>query len=72
MNRETFTHICLESEAGRDSYVTHPSSNEEGVVTNCSINNDHLVVRTNDGHSRCWDYHHCEELRPSLKSGPMG
>jgi len=72
MNRDTFLHLCQESEAGRDAFVVHPSSNEEGVVTNCSISSEHIVVRTNDGHTRCWDYHRCFEMRPEIKSGPMG
>ena len=72
MDRDTFVHVCLECEAGRDTFVLHPSSNEQGIVTNCSLSNDHMVVRTSEGHSRCWDYHNCEELRSSVKSGPMG
>lgn len=71
MNRDTFLHICLETEAGRDAFVTHPSSREEGLVTTCSLSGERMVVRTAEGHSRCWDYHHCEELRPATKSGPM-
>jgi len=71
MNRESFLHLCMEAEAGRDAFVVHPSSHEEGLVTTCTLANDHMVVRTAEGHSRCWDYHNCIELRPAVKSGPM-
>ncbi len=70
MNRYRYEHLCLEAEAGRDAYVTHPQTNEEGIVENCITKSDHLVVRTSDGRKRCWDYRECEDLdRP--KSGPM-
>jgi len=72
MERDTFIHLCMESEAGRDAFVVHPSSREEGLVTGCSMTSDHLVVRTAEGRSRCWDYRACDELRPPLKAGPMG
>lgn len=72
MNRDTFMHLCLEAEGGRDAFVVHPSSNEEGIVTTCSLTSDHLAVRTAEGRSRCWHYHSCEELRPPVKAGPMG
>jgi len=72
MNRESFLHLCMEAEAGRDAFVMHPSSKEEGLVTACSLSNDRMVVRTAEGHTRCWDYHHCRELHPAVKSSPMG
>lgn len=70
MNRNRFEHLCLEAEAGRDAYVTHPETNEEGIVDSCIMKSDHFVVRTNDGQKKCWDFHNCADLdRPKI--GPM-
>lgn len=70
MKRDRFQHLCLEAEAGNDAYVSHPASNEEGMVESCIMKTDHLVVRTNDGAKRCWDFRECEDLdRPKI--GPM-
>ncbi len=70
MDKSRYQHLCLEAEAGRDAYVTHPATNEEGLVESCIMKSDHLVVRTNNGMKKCWDFHDCEDLnRPKI--GPM-
>ncbi|OHB33194.1 MAG: hypothetical protein A2X84_02230 [Desulfuromonadaceae bacterium GWC2_58_13] len=70
MIKDRFLHHCLQAEAGRDAFVAHPSSNEEGRVIECNLNSGHLVVQTPENEKRCWDYHECEDLdRP--KVGPM-
>lgn len=70
MNQKIFEHICSEANAGRDAFVRHPESNEEGVVTNCILQSGHVVVKTSSGQSRCWDIGECEELI-DLKSRTM-
>lgn len=70
MRKERYEHLCSEAEAGRDAFVRHSQSSEEGLVTSCILQSNHVVVRTNDGQTRCWDYHECEDLRHA-KSGPM-
>ncbi|BCA78253.1 hypothetical protein [Desulfuromonas sp. AOP6] len=70
MKKEEFLHHCLEAEAGRDTFVTHPPSKEEGRVVECNVEKGHLIVQTADDHRRCWDYRECEDLSHS-KSGPM-
>jgi len=70
MNRNTYNHLCSEAQSGRDTFVRHPDSHEEGMVTSCISQSQHLVVKTSQGETRCWDYNECEELI-DLKSRPM-
>jgi len=70
MQRDRYQFLCSEADAGRDAFVRNPNGMEEGMVTSCIMQSDHLVVKTTAGQTRCWDYHECEDLqRP--KSGPM-
>jgi len=70
MQKDRFEHLCLEAEAGRDAFVRHPFSNEEGMITRCIMKSGHMVVETRDQQTRCWDFNECEDL-PHPKSGPM-
>jgi hypothetical protein len=70
MQHNRFEYLCSEAKAGRDAFVCHPDSNEEGMVTNCILNSDHMVVQTPQRQTRCWDYHECNELSHP-KSSPM-
>lgn len=70
MDRNRFEHLCLEAEAGRDAFVRHPQSQEEGMISSCSLNTGQMVVHTREQETRCWDYQECEDLRHP-KSGPM-
>ncbi len=70
MKRDRFEHHCQEVESGRDAFVAHPNSGEEGLVIECSLNAGHLVVQTSDNQKRCWDFNECEDLNHP-KSGPM-
>lgn len=70
MNKERFTYVCLEAEAGRDAFVRHPDSGEEGRVTSCIEKTGHVVVTRPDNETRCWDYRECNELKHT-KIGPM-
>ncbi len=70
MNKESYFHVCLESEAGRDAFVSHPSTNEEGIVTRCIPQSDHIVVQTPDSQKRCWDYRECETMQRSPQEWP--
>ena len=70
MQRSRFEHLCAEAEAGNDAFVRHPGSNEEGMVTSCILKTDHMVVKTVQGQTRCWDFRSCEDL-PQPKLGPM-
>ena len=62
MEKETYRFLCQEMEAGRDAFVLHPKSQEEGRVVDCVLNTDHMIVSTPDGSKRCWDFHECEEM----------
>ncbi|NJC88072.1 MAG: hypothetical protein FIB02_05990 [Desulfuromonas sp.] len=58
MERKRFDFVCMESEEGRDAVVIH--GKEHGLVDHCA--GEHLLVKTPEGASRCWDYRECEEL----------
>ena len=62
MEKNRYEYFCSEAEAGRDTFVRHPDTNEEGIVTNCVMKTEHMVVITPQGYSRCWAFHECEEL----------
>ena len=68
MNKERFTFVCSEAEAGRDAFVANPASEEEGYVRSCSL--EHLLVKTSEGKDRCWDFRSCEELSRSKEEWP--
>lgn len=68
MKKDRFDFVCAESESGRDAFVTHPLSGEDGRVTNCAA--DHLLVETVPGEKRCWDFHECEEISRSKDDWP--
>jgi len=70
MKKEEFLHHCQEAKAGRDTFVAHPPSKEEGSAMECNIKKSHLIVQTADNHRHCWDYREREDLSHS-KSGPM-
>lgn len=70
MKKDRFDFLCMEAEAGRDAFVRHPGTNEEGMVTRCVLNTGHLVVKTREQQTRCWDFNECEDLRHP-KAGPM-
>lgn len=68
MKKERFQFVCNESNEGRDAFVVHEANREEGRVMSCSTN--HVVVRTSEGKSRCWDFHDCAELSRSAEEWP--
>jgi len=70
MQRERYKYLCAEVASGNDAFVRHPDTNEEGMITSCTPQSDHLIVRTSQGDKRCWDYRTCEELERS-KLGPI-
>ena len=70
MDRNTYKHLCSEARSGRDTFVRHPESNEEGLVTSCILQSEHMAVKTSQGATRCWDFSECEEMI-DLKSRPM-
>jgi hypothetical protein len=63
MRKERFESLCKQAESGQDAFVSHGSSNEEGRIQSCSM--AHLVVDTNEGNRRCWDFNECEEISRS-------
>jgi len=70
MKKDRFEFLCSEAEAGRDAFVRHPGSNEEGMVTSCVMKSGHMVVETRNHQTRCWNFNECTDLMHP-KSGPM-
>ena len=70
MIKDRYEFICMEIEAGRDAFAANPTSHEEGLVTQCLPDTNHLMIQTSNGAKRCWDYHECEELYRSNKEWP--
>ena len=68
MDRERFDFVRAECQDGRDAFVVHPSSHEECLVVGCQ--KDHLMVQTNRGENRSWDYRKCEEISRSKEEWP--
>jgi hypothetical protein len=70
MKKDRFEYLCMEAEAGRDAFVRHPDSNEEGLVTSCLMKAGQIVVNTPSQQTRCWDFIECEDLIHP-KYGPL-
>lgn len=70
MKKNRYEYLCSEAKAGRDTFVRHPDTNEEGLVTKCILASDHMIVETSRGDTRCWDFHECDELTDP-RSRPM-
>lgn len=66
MNKDTFEKVCETARSGKNSYVAHPSSGEEGRIVSCTEKD--LVVNTGLGHRRTWDYHECSQISAFGKS----
>ena len=62
MTKDTYLYMCHEANAGRDAFISHPDTNEEGRLTACVLTEDHMIVETAAGDTRHWDYHECEEM----------
>jgi len=70
MKKDRYDFVCQAAEGGRDAFVKHPDSGEEGLVDSCYSAKGHILVRTSSGENRCWDYRECEELVRSKNRWP--
>jgi hypothetical protein len=70
MQRSRYQYLCSEAKAGRDAFVRHPESDEQGILAKCIMQSNHMVVETPEGMTRCWDFHECEDVHHP-KSSPM-
>ena len=62
MRKDRFIYLCQEAQAGRDAFVLHPKTREEGLVDSCTLAAQRVIVRTAAGKTRSWNYYDCEEL----------
>lgn len=68
MNKERLNYICTQTEQGRDIFVRHPESGEEGRVLSCS--GDQIEVENTGGEKRSWNYREAEEVTRSKAEWP--
>ena len=68
MDRERFDYVCTQTEQGRDSFVRHPTSGEEGRVLSCS--GQMVTVQNTQGERRTWDYREVMEISRSKDEWP--
>lgn len=69
MLKDRYQYLCHQVEAGRDAFVSHPITGEEGRVIDCILPTGHMVVAIPGHHKRCWDYRECDDLHHP-KAGP--
>jgi hypothetical protein len=68
MEKERFVYVCVQTEQGRDVFVNHPGSGEEGRVVDCS--GDQVMVENSAGEKRQWNYREVEEITRSKNEWP--
>ena len=68
MEKERYDYVCIQTEQGRDAFVKHPESGEEGRVLNCS--DEKVEVETVSGQKRTWNYREVEEIARSKEEWP--
>jgi hypothetical protein len=68
MDKDRFEYVCIQTEQGRDMFVRHPASGEEGRVQSCS--KEHVVVATTAGEQRTWDYREVAEITRDKNEWP--
>jgi len=68
MDKERYDYVCIQTEQGRDAFVRHPASGEEGRVLSCS--GQRVVVKTTAGEERTWDFREIEEIARSGEEWP--
>ncbi len=68
MEKDRFEYVCAQTEQGRDAFVRHPESGEEGRVVDCS--GDLVVVENTKGEQRQWNYREVEEITRSKEEWP--
>ncbi len=70
MKKDRFLHLCRETEAGRDVFVRHHDSMEEGLITGCDLRGGMMLIRTPEKATRRWNFNECDDLRRP-KIGPL-
>ncbi len=68
MEKERYDYVCVQTEQGRDAFVRHPPSGEEGRVLSCS--DEKVTVENTRGEQRTWNYREIEEISRSKAEWP--
>ena len=70
MHKDRFVYLCRQTEAGRDAFVRHSGSHEEGMITGCDLHSGMMLVQTPEKQTRRWGFEECQDLE-HRKTGPM-
>ena len=68
MEKDRFDYVCVQTEQGRDVFVRHPVSGEEGQALSCT--EDQITVKNTRGEERTWHYSELEEITRSKTEWP--
>ncbi|HMB15962.1 MAG TPA: hypothetical protein VKN62_06575 [Pelovirga sp.] len=68
MDKERLSYICTQTEQGRDTFVRHPETGEEGRVLSCA--GEQIEVENTAGEKRIWDYRETEQITRSKEEWP--
>ena len=70
MRKDRFVYLCRGTEAGRDAFVRHSDSHEEGMIAGCDLRSGMMLVLIPEKQTRCWGFKECQDLGDP-KKGPM-
>lgn len=68
MEKDRFDYVCVQTEQGRDMFVKHAPSGEEGRVLSCI--EGQITVENTAGEKRTWPYGEVEEITRSKAEWP--
>ncbi len=68
MEKDRFEYVRVQTEQGRDIFVRHVPSNEEGQVLSCA--GDLATIKNTAGQEQTWHYSDIEEITRSKNEWP--
>ena len=68
MEKDRFDYVCVQTEQGRDVFVRHPASGEEGQVLSCA--DEQVTLQNPRGEERTWHSSELEEITRSKTEWP--
>lgn len=68
MEKERYDYVCVQTEQGREIFVRHAASGEEGQALSCEAGR--VTVKNTSGQERTWPYAELEEITRSKEEWP--
>ena len=68
MQKDRYDYVCVQTEQGRDIFVRHVASGEEGQVLSCT--DGQVTLKNTKGEERAWHYSELEEIIRSKDEWP--